>query len=181
MHSKTFKLSAANNRFANKDGTVTVINDGINMTLQEKLHAKLQPHADRIKEGKNDEFDYLPAVLFHLIEEHKQQSNTTCELVNHATGDMKKGLDEISSLTSSTHTEVLEKIVNSSQLAAKDIQSVIKLINQIKDEAKIDADTAQAELKTIIASEIQKTRRRLFAVLIFGLVTLGITILLYAR
>ncbi len=66
------------------------------MTLQEKLISKLQPHADRIQNGNNDEFDYLPAVLLHLIEDQKLQSKTTAEFINQAKDDAKNGMDEIS-------------------------------------------------------------------------------------
>ena len=44
------------------------------LTIEQKLIAKLEPHAKRIKDGEGNDFDYLPAVLFHLIEEQKCQA-----------------------------------------------------------------------------------------------------------
>ena len=44
------------------------------MSLKDKIVNKLQPHADRILEDKNDEFDYLPGVLVHLLQEQEKQS-----------------------------------------------------------------------------------------------------------
>ncbi|MEJ1959336.1 MAG: hypothetical protein WDM70_07825 [Nitrosomonadales bacterium] len=154
------------------------------MTLQEKLISKLQPHADRIQNGNNDEFDYLPAVLLHLIEDQKLQSKTTVEFINQARGDVKNGVGEISRLVSQTQADLQERIANLSKLAADDIQSVLKLSNQAKDDAKNGMDEISvhlSELKTFIAIENQKTRRLLLAGLLFGVVTLVIAILLYVR
>ena len=124
------------------------------MTLQEKLQSKLQPHADRVKDGNNDEFDYLPAVLLHLIEEQKKQSQTNAEsvsqarklaandiqsvinFINKANGDVKNGADEITRLVSQTQADLQEKIAFSSKLAIDDRQIVVKLLNQIRDDAK---------------------------------------------
>ena len=44
------------------------------MTIEQKIYSKLEPHAKRIKEGNGNEFDYLPAVLFQVLEEQKHQA-----------------------------------------------------------------------------------------------------------
>lgn len=44
------------------------------MTIEQKIFAKLEPHAKRINDGEENDFDYLPAVLLHLIEEQGRQA-----------------------------------------------------------------------------------------------------------
>lgn len=44
------------------------------MTIEQKIFSKLEPHAKRINDGEGDDFDYLPAVLLHLMEEQKRQA-----------------------------------------------------------------------------------------------------------
>ncbi len=44
------------------------------MTIEQKIFSKLEPHAKRIQEGDGNDFDYLPAVLFQLMEEQKRQA-----------------------------------------------------------------------------------------------------------
>ena len=44
------------------------------MTIEQKILSKLEPHAKRIQDGDGNDFDYLPAVLLHLIEEQKRQA-----------------------------------------------------------------------------------------------------------
>lgn len=44
------------------------------MLIEQKLLAKLQPHADRIAAGNSNDFDYLPAVLLEIIQGEKQQT-----------------------------------------------------------------------------------------------------------
>lgn len=261
------------------------------MTLQEKLHAKLQPHTDRINEGNNDDFDYLPAVLLHLLEEQKLQSQSTkkdidgiISLVIQTSSHVQGQIDEIKNLISQSHKVVEDKIVLSNQIAADNLPAVtnlinqlnddvtgeitrlvsqsqtevqekivqsyrvsvenlqrlvnlvnqskgeiqseiagkltqthsdiqrdiackltqtqndlqnsidgtfnltsnemktaVKLVNQIRGDVKKDAEAAQVELKALIASEIQKTRRLLVAGLLFGVVILGLAIMLYVR
>lgn len=93
-------------------------------------------------------------------------------------------MGEISRLVSQTQADLQERIANLSKLAADDIQSVLKLSNQAKDDAKNGMDEISvhlSELKTFIAIENQKTRRLLLAGLLFGVVTLVIAILLYVR
>ena len=41
------------------------------MNIEQKICAKLEPHAQRIHSGDGNDFDYLPAVLLHVI---KKQS-----------------------------------------------------------------------------------------------------------
>lgn len=156
------------------------------MTLQEKLISKLQPHADRIQNGNNDEFDYLPAVLLHLIEDQKLQSKTTTEFINQARSDVKNGVGEISHLVSKSQVDLQEGISSSSKLVTDDIQALLKLASQAKDDAKKGMDEISlhlVELKTIIAIENQKTRRLLTKWLLFGLpaLVIAIAILLYVR
>lgn len=44
------------------------------MAIEQALISKLEPHAKRIRDGDGNDFDYLPAVLLHLLEEQKRQA-----------------------------------------------------------------------------------------------------------
>jgi hypothetical protein len=55
-------------------GLVNITMIAKNMTIEQKIFLKLEPHAIRIREGTADDFDYLPAVLFQITEEQKHQS-----------------------------------------------------------------------------------------------------------
>jgi len=61
------------------------------MSILEKLRSKLQPHVQRIEDGKNDEFDYLPAILHHVMDE-LQQHPQVLEQIQAAT---KRSLEDI--------------------------------------------------------------------------------------
>lgn len=50
------------------------------MTIEQKILSKLEPHAQRIKDGEGNDFDYLPAVLLHVIEGQQRQSKLTDDL-----------------------------------------------------------------------------------------------------
>ena len=43
------------------------------MAIEQALITKLEPHAKRIRDGSGNDFDYLPAVLLHILEEQKRQ------------------------------------------------------------------------------------------------------------
>ena len=49
------------------------------MSLEQKLLVKLQPHADKVEGGNNNEFDYLPAVLYRVLEKQDQQTSIVKE------------------------------------------------------------------------------------------------------
>ena len=52
------------------------------MTIDQRIITKLQPHSQRISLGEGQDFDYLPAVLLHLIEEQSRQEKLTKEHAN---------------------------------------------------------------------------------------------------
>ena len=54
------------------------------MTLEQKLVLKMEPHAKRIVDGGDNDFDYLPAVLLQLMEQQKRlalQFDNNAELI----------------------------------------------------------------------------------------------------
>ena len=60
------------------------------MSLKDKTLNKLQPHAERIVEGENDEFDYLPGVLVHLLQEQEKHSEDNIKQL----AEFSKGLGQ---------------------------------------------------------------------------------------
>ena len=49
------------------------------MSLEQRLTEKLRPHADRVAEGRHNEFDFLPAALLHGLEHGRTTSEAVTE------------------------------------------------------------------------------------------------------
>lgn len=49
------------------------------MSLEQRLTEKLRPHADRVAEGRHNEFDFLPAALLHGLEHGRTMSEAMTE------------------------------------------------------------------------------------------------------
>lgn len=52
------------------------------MSLEQRLTEKLRPHADRVAEGRHNEFDFLPAALLHGLEHGRHISEEVTEFRN---------------------------------------------------------------------------------------------------
>jgi hypothetical protein len=90
------------------------------MSLEKKLSEKLRPHADRIVAGNNNEYDYLPAVLLHVVEGQthqleaaKESSEALHEFIKstHESTDVHlSSIDQRSSESWKSSEETLQKI-----------------------------------------------------------------------
>ena len=49
------------------------------MSLEQRLSEKLRPHADRVAEGRHNEFDFLPAALLQGLEHGRTTSEAVTE------------------------------------------------------------------------------------------------------
>ena len=65
------------------------------MTVEQKIFSKLEPHAKRINDGEGDDFDYLPAVLLHLMEEQKHQAKLLDDTTKLLVTSIKTASDTI--------------------------------------------------------------------------------------
>ena len=104
------------------------------MTIEQKILAKLEPHAMRIGEGRGNDFDYLPAVLLQLMEEQKRQAKLldgTASLLEiiKSTGDTigVQGRTQITAFESAAQKklEQIETAINSSQTQLQNTQSAM--------------------------------------------------------
>lgn len=86
------------------------------MSLKEAIQRKLEPHSERVIQGINDEFDYLPATLFELM---KQQEVASAECNN--------GINRLSQDAKTTGDLFTEKLDESNQ---KIINSISELMKQ---------------------------------------------------
>ena len=59
------------------------------MSLKETIQRKLEPHSERVIQGTNDEFDYLPATLFELIRQQEAASAESNNGINKLSQDAK--------------------------------------------------------------------------------------------
>lgn len=59
------------------------------MSLKETIQRKLEPHSERVIQGTNDEFDYLPATLFELIRSQEAASAECNNGINKLSQDAK--------------------------------------------------------------------------------------------
>jgi phage-related protein len=130
------------------------------MTLHEKLQSKLQPHTDRIKDGSNDEFDYFPAVLQHLIEEQKRQSKEIAEFVNAVGDDVKSGVTSIKNDVQNGVTSIRSDVQGDINSAKDEVRSAVTWVgddvksgvNLIKDDIKNSVTSIKSDVQTGINS-----------------------------
>jgi cell division septum initiation protein DivIVA len=151
------------------------------MSLKDKILNKLQPHAERIVEGVNDEFDYLPGVLVHLLQEQEKHS---VDNVKHMAA-LSKNLNQ------TAETANIQLIQNLTQLKAdnQNMMATIQQENQVGLQAitKHVSQSTEAinnsitQLKLSIESETKKIRLVLIANLIFSGLAVGVVIYLATK
>lgn len=113
------------------------------MTIEQKILEKLRPHAERIKAGQNNEFDYLPAVLLHLIEAQKAQTTLSAD----QTTDLCKNFERLQA----SFTQRLE--------AAG--QSITNNLKEEISQANQDVEDRHEELITLLTEQSQTLENKL--------------------
>lgn len=122
--------------------------------MNKKIYAKLEPHAQRINAGEGNDFDYLPAVLLHLIEVQKEQA----KLLNASV----TALDAYKSTTEIFGADVKEGIAGLRK-------SQLTITEQIK------------ALDNILQQAHQKLTRLLLVGLVVSIGTIGLVITIFQR
>jgi hypothetical protein len=61
------------------------------MSIEEKLVEKFEPHAKRIRDGLNNEYDFLPAALLENLSADRETLNRLQALIN-ASGEHAKSV-----------------------------------------------------------------------------------------
>ena len=130
------------------------------MSIEQKLLAKLQPHADRIRAGNGNDFDYLPAVLLQVVEGQRQQAQAVAD----ASTTVARKLDEtevsISSIKTTTE-RVGAQSLRQMDLAVASTNERLEVISKNLSEAvhqfADDMVKAKERLVTIEASIVALT------------------------
>ena len=138
------------------------------MSLKDKILNKLQPHAERIVEGENDEFDYLPGVLVHLLQEQEKHSEDNIKQL----AEFSKGLGQ----TVDTGNLQLNQYLMQLKAENQNMMATIQQENQVGLQA-ITMHLSQStelinnsmmQLKLSIETETKKMRLLLIASLILS-------------
>jgi hypothetical protein len=165
------------------------------MTFQEKLQSKLQPHAERIKDGTNDDFDYLPAVLHHLIEEQGKQSQILSEVIAVAKTDLLDQVNFARKEINEGMTEIRSDIGANLDLIRGDVkngvnslnEAILTNINSVREELQRGIQAINLggekqseailfslnELSTALSEEGKKNKRLLLALFGVGMLALS--------
>ena len=138
------------------------------MSLKDKILNKLQPHAERIVAGVNDDFDYLPGVLIHLLQEQEKQS---VDNVMHMAA-LSKNLNQTTE-TANTHlTQNLMQLNADSQKMMATIQQEnqvgLQTITKHLSQSTEAINNSMMQLKFSIDTETKKLRLLLIASLILS-------------
>ncbi len=150
------------------------------MTIEQKILLKLEPHAKRIKDDKADEFDYLPAVLFQLLEEQNSIKST----VTSAVGESKTQI--------ATFEEATQRQMELLNVSIKDIQTHIQ--NAREQISSVHAEYAKKINEDLVAmgskiesvlDNVQRSQAKSMRILIAGLVAstmlIGLTVVILLR
>jgi hypothetical protein len=94
------------------------------MSIEEKLVEKFGPHAKRIQNGQNNEYDFLPAALLENLKADRESLARLQALIN-ASGDqaktVKKGIDAIAN-----------QVVSSAETTQDGVESIAKQVGFLK-------------------------------------------------
>lgn len=141
------------------------------MTIEQLIVSKLEPHAKRIKDGGGHDFDFLPAVLLHLMEEQRRQA---------------KLLDDAKTLLTSIKCKadtIVEEQDKNIQARLVDLQSsVSKQIAVLASEHAAHTMQISKGLVAIgsqiesLGSSVQRSHAKFMGLLIAGLVTSSVVI-----
>lgn len=96
------------------------------MSLNEKLEEKLRPHAERVKAGSPNDYDYLPAVLFSCIDSTKQLSLNTLNEFNENKTLLQKNNLAILNRIEAEGSE--QKLINKEILKQLRISQIVTLL-----------------------------------------------------
>jgi methyl-accepting chemotaxis protein len=176
------------------------------MLIEQKLLAKLQPHADRIAAGNNNDFDYLPAVFLEIIQGQKRQILSFTDISKTVSSKFDESEVSLSSikevglqslqqvnqsvtLTNQGLDDIAQKLVDTDRsiaalaMVTKQVDQAVRLTNQGLDDIAqnlVDIDESIAALAAASKLEHKNIYRLLFVSLTGTLVAicLGAVVLL---
>ena len=126
-----------------------------NPTLQQLLDAKLRPHADRVVAGQPNEFDYLPAALYHAAERDSQSAHLLMSVADR-----------------------LKQIDADSQQRISDLsRKTLERLNQLEQASQRD----QEQLREQVAKLARTTNLLLYLCLATSVLTVVLSALLFFK
>ena len=138
------------------------------MSLKDKIVKKLQPHADRIVEGENDEFDYLPGVLVHLLQEQEKHSEDNIKQL----AELSKALGQTSETANIQLNQNLTQLKadNQNMMATiqQENQAGLQTITKHLSQSTVAINNSMMQLKLSIETETKILRLLLIASLILS-------------
>jgi hypothetical protein len=138
------------------------------MTIEEKLFLKLEPHAKRIKDGEGNDFDYLPAVLLHLIAEQKRQAQL---LDNNAKFlDLIKSAVDAAGLQNKANTADLQMQCQNLQTSIGDQIGMLGREHEMSSEKTNEGLKAVSSEIEALVKDNQKSHSKVMRFVIAGLV-----------
>lgn len=122
------------------------------MSIQEKLQTKLKPHTDKILNNQADDFDYLPAVLDYLIQEHENQKLYISKLITNQQNIISDSQKELSKEISSAKENQATQIAKLSQTLNETIEQAENNQKQAIADLKADNEALQAAVASLVSS-----------------------------
>lgn len=126
------------------------------MSLEQRLTEKLRPHADRVAEGRHNEFDFLPAALLHGLERGKGMSEAVTEL-RAAFSTKVSTLEQHLADVGNSQKEISEQVVEALDAQRRVILAKFDAIDKYLHEAA----KQQSENKALLSELSVLVQRRL--------------------
>lgn len=157
------------------------------MSIEQKLLTKLQPHAERIASGSGNDFDYLPAVLLHVIDGQKQHVRAVADAATTVARKLDETEVSISSVKATTEQVgalVRRQMDLASEATDKRLDAICGHVVEAAQKAAA-AEAAATQRSMAIEASIsallavsQKAHRKSHLLLILALVSIAVSICL---
>lgn len=131
------------------------------MLLKDKILNKLQPHAERIIEGVNDEFDYLPGVLAHLLQEQDKHSENNIKQIAELSNQLNHSLMQLKADNQNMMARIQQENQGGLQAIAKHLSQSVVAINNSMAQLKADNQNMMARIQQENQGSLQAIAKHL--------------------
>lgn len=138
------------------------------MSLKDKILNKLQPHAERIVEGVNDEFDYLPGVLVHLLQEQEKHSVDNVNQMVALSKNLNQTTETVINQLNQNLTQLKVDSQNMMTTVQQENQVGLQAITKYLSQSTEAINNSMMQLKLSIETENKKLRLLLVVSLILS-------------
>ena len=138
------------------------------MSLKDKILNKLLPHAERIVEGVNDEFDYLPGVLVHLLQEQEKHSVDNVNQMVALSKNLNQTTESVITQLNQNLTQLKVDSQNMMTTVQQENQVGLQAITKYLSQSTEAINNSMMQLKLSIETENKKLRLLLVVSLILS-------------